>query len=185
MTVERRTAIVTVTILVSVLLCAAGGVWYMRWHNEVEEKNVADESLFNEAARESFTNILGSEISLDDFEGKPLLVTSWASWCPQCADELVLIDRMAGEVGQGKVQVLAINRNEPREQAQRFLATLPSLPNITLMLDKHDHFFAAVGGFAMPETIFYNPAGEIKFHKRGNLTEDDIRTGVSAILAEE
>lgn len=143
---------------------------------------MAEESLFNEEARASYTAITGNEIAIEDFEGKPLLVTAWASWCPQCAGELELINRVVGEVGEGKLRALAINRNEPKEQAQRFLTTFPTLDNITYILDAKDHFFGSVGGYAMPETIFYNPAGEVVFHKRGNLTEDDIRSAAAAAL---
>lgn len=180
-----RSALITVAVLAGILLLAAVAVFFFRAQKEADIKNVADESLFTESAQESFRSIDGGDIALEEYEEQPLLVTSWASWCPQCAGELAMIDRMIGELGQGKVRVLAVNRSEPKEQAQRFLATLPALPNITLMLDQQDHFFDSVGGYAMPETIFYNAAGEIKFHKRGNLTEDDIRTGIEAILAEE
>lgn len=95
-------------------------VFYQRWQKSTSEKDVAEESLFNEEARASYTAITGNEIAIEDFEGKPLLVTAWASWCPQCAGELELINRVVGEVGEGKLRALAINRNEPKEQAQRF-----------------------------------------------------------------
>lgn len=181
----NRSAITTVAVLIGILLIVGTMVFYQRSKKSADERDVADESLFNEVARESYADITGGEVAIEDFEGKPLLVTSWASWCPQCAGELQLIDRVVGEVGEGRLKVLAINRNEPREQAQRFLATLPALPNINYILDKQDHFFGSVGGYAMPETIFYNAAGEIKFHKRGNLTEEDIKTAAAATLAEE
>lgn len=181
----NRTARITIGLLLTILLVLVSIVVYVRTQRAADEKNVADESLFNDSAKEAYRSITGGEIELDEYEEKPLVVTAWASWCPQCADELGLIDRSVGELGQGKVRVLAVNRNEPREQAQRFLSTLPSFPNITFVLDQQDHFFDSVGGYAMPETIFYNAAGEIMFHKRGNLTVDDIKAGLEAVLTDE
>jgi hypothetical protein len=98
---------------------------------------------------------------------------------------LQLLDEVATNYSPDSVTILALNRMEPVHQAQRFLTTIPAVPNITFVQDNQDHFFAAVEGYAMPETIVYNPAGEIVLHKRGNLTRDEIVAAVDAALSSE
>ncbi|MBY0310019.1 TlpA family protein disulfide reductase [Patescibacteria group bacterium] len=147
------------------------------------ERDVAADVLFSAEAKAAYKDMEGREISLETYEDDVVVVTSWASWCPQCAGELTLLNEAVIERNDERLTVLAINRNEPKDQAQRFIATLPSLARINFVLDNQDFFFGSVDGYAMPETIFYNQAGEIVLHKRGNLTPDEVRSGFEAALS--
>lgn len=179
----RRSHLVTLIVLVLLLVVAAVVTYYYRQQASLEARDAAKEALFSPEATAAFTDLEGREVDLAGAEDAIVIATSWASWCPQCALELELLSEVVAERNDDRVEVLALNRMEPKHQAQRFMATLPALPNITFVLDNQDHFFDSVEGYAMPETIFYNQAGEIVLHKRGNLTKDEAVAALEAALA--
>jgi thiol-disulfide isomerase/thioredoxin len=181
----RRTHVLVIAALV-LLLIGAGVVTYVVRNRAVQaERDQAEAALFSEEAQEAFTDLEGREVDLAGVEGEIIIATSWASWCPQCAGELELLNEVVRERNDDRVKVLALNRMEQKYQAQRFMATLPELEKITFVLDNQDHFFGSVEGYAMPETIFYNEAGEIVLHKRGNLTKEEALAALDAAFRTE
>ena len=50
----------------------------------------------------------GNPLSLDVFEGVPILINFWATWCPPCVAELPALDR-ASEKLAGEVKILLIS----------------------------------------------------------------------------
>jgi cytochrome c biogenesis protein CcmG/thiol:disulfide interchange protein DsbE len=112
---------------------------------------------------------------IDENLGKILVVNSWASWCPACADELPDLATLGEEFSDKNVKVLAINRAEPKSTATVFLASINATDGLQLVLDPGDKFYASVGGFAMPETIFYDPQGNVILHVRGQMTYQEMR----------
>ena len=179
----RRRSYIIAVLAITVLAVLAGVVAYVvRERAADRERNEAIPALFGSEASEAYTDLDGNKINIAEIEGKIIIATSWASWCPQCAGELQLLNDLALERNDDRVQVLALNRMEPNHQAQRFMATLPSLPRITFVLDSQDHFFSTVLGYAMPETIFYNADGEIILHKRGNLSMEEAVVALEIAL---
>ena len=179
----RRRPYIIALLAITVLAVLAGVVAYVvRERAADRERNEAKPALFSSEASEAYTDLDGNKIDIAGVEGKIVIATSWASWCPQCVEELQLLNDLALERNDDRVQVLALNRMEPKHQAQRFMATLPSLPSITFVLDNQDHFFNTVLGYAMPETIFYNAEGEIVLHKRGNLTKEEAVAALEKAL---
>jgi len=49
--------------------------------------NYQEIKIGNPAPDFTLTDLNGSKVSLSDFEGKTLLLTFWASWCPTCRAE--------------------------------------------------------------------------------------------------
>ena len=117
-----------------------------------------------------YTDLQGDEVSLINYFGNVLVVSSWASWCPDCSTHLPLLDELAVEYADKGVQVLAINRSEPATTAERFLRTVNATSAVVLVLDPDDKFYKSVEVYAMPETIFYDTKIAISFHSRSSIT---------------
>ncbi len=131
----------------------------------------------------SYTDLEGNTVALSDFKGKPLVVNSWATWIPFSAQELPLMSAIAKEY-EGKVTVLAINRMQDKSFIRAYLDTLPERPELQFLVDPNDTFYKAVGGTAMPETVFYNADGVIVHHFKGVISADELRNTMAALVAE-
>lgn len=145
-------------------------------------QNRADRAANDQAAKifastgetPTYTDIFGNPVALEDYLGSTVVATTWASWSPFSAFDLAKLNTLAESYADSGVVFLAINRKETREQAQRYVATLPELPNLVLVIDSEDKFYGLVGGYAMPETVIFNQAGEIVSHIRGELSVEVV-----------
>lgn len=129
----------------------------------------------------SLVDVEGNTVSSDDFVGKTLVVNAWATWCPFCVDELPDFATVAAEFGD-EVTVIAINRRESQGEVEAFLEELAIGEGIVFLFDPSDSFYQSIGGFAMPETLFVDAAGEIRIHKRGPMELSEIREKAQAVL---
>ena len=79
-----------------------------------------------------YRDMKGNERTLQQFEGKPVLVNLWASWCPPCVVELKEWTRRQEELKKAGVRVLALTMDgmagnkdpDGLEKAKRFLESL-------------------------------------------------------------
>ncbi|SEC97212.1 Thiol-disulfide isomerase or thioredoxin [Rhizobiales bacterium GAS188] len=62
----------------------------------------------------------GSPRKLADFKGKTVLVNLWATWCIPCREEMPALDKLEGNLGSPKFEVVPINidqRNPDKPRA--------------------------------------------------------------------
>jgi len=126
----------------------------------------------------SFKDYDGNIVSLADYPGKSLVINSWAVWCPFCVKELGEFAEIQKELGDSIV-FIAIGRAEPLSVAKPFTDDLGVTDDLVFLLDPSDSFYKSIGGFSMPETIFVDKDGNTRFHKRGPMDADEIRSRVS------
>ena len=130
----------------------------------------------------SYTDLEGNPVNLTAYKGKPLIVNSWATWMPFSKTELPLLEKIKAEKGDA-LNILAINRKEDKEVIKSYMNIFSIPSTIVFLVDPTDHFYKAIGGYAMPETIFYDGDGIIVSHKRGTLTEEELRTLVDSMIS--
>jgi thiol-disulfide isomerase/thioredoxin len=152
-----------------------------RQANQINENTVA---LFsNPEGEEPYTDLLGNPISLERYLGQTLVVVTWASWSPFSTADFSMLTELSEEFKGKEVVLMAINRKESKEQAARFLETLPNINGVVMVLDPRDAFYLTVGGYAMPEVVIYNSKGEVVEHCRGVADKELIKTVVERELA--
>ncbi len=143
--------------------------------NLSEQTLKSDEQFFKKISQIKFQDYQGSQVSLADFKGKPIILNSWASWCHFCLEELSALAQVQAEFGD-KIVIVAINRKEPLEVAKNFSDRAGVTPqNLHLWLDSKDSFYKSIGGFSMPETLFIDKQGNLVEHKRGPIDFQTIR----------
>lgn len=68
----------------------------------------------------SGTDLDGKTISLDDFDGKTVVVNVWGSWCPPCRKEAPALAATATKMRDGGVEFLGISVREDAASARAF-----------------------------------------------------------------
>lgn len=180
-----RSDIIIPIVMIGVVALAVGGVFYYQ-HNKVLTDSAAATSLL--ASSESvapYTDLDGNAIDLRDYFGSIMIVNAWATWCPFCKSELADFEKLASTYADQEVIVLAINRSESKEVAKRFIEKHGPFNHVTFILDQDDRFYDSVGGFSMPETIFYNPDGEVVLQKRGVMKFEEMKQQLQAMIQNE
>ena len=163
-----NSALITGSILIAIVAGVGVFAWYATDGFSSSEPSAAERSLLGEEGATPFTDMAGDEVTLDTFlgSGQYIIVTSWASWCPQCGDQLADLNSFAA-THEAAVSVVAVNRSERSNQAERYLNSLPDTDMLHVILDPDDRFYRDIGGYTVPETVVYDQAGEVVEHYHG------------------
>ncbi len=129
----------------------------------------------------SLRTLDGEEVLLGDYAGQPLVLNAWAIWCPFCKAELPSFVAVQEEYPDD-VLFIAINRSESADAIKEYLLEHDLTDRLLFLRDPNDVFYNAIGGFAMPETLFINAEGDIVEHKRGPLDEAQTRSRAQSII---
>lgn len=101
--------------------------------------------------------VTGEPISLADFEGKPVVINIWASWCPGCRDEAPALKRLSDE--HSEAVVLGIDFQDTTAGAKEFYREFGwEHPSI---FDPSGELAQRLGLFGLPSTLFLNAEHEI------------------------
>jgi len=179
----NRSGLITITILTIVLV---GAAFYAASRVSLDNKNNSEAARTLGTRNDDqirFTDLDGNPVALADYDGTVRVVNSWASWCPFCVNELSDFAELAREFSDEGVVVLAINRKESVVTARAFIDSVGGLADIVFVQDPDDVFYKRIGGFSMPETVFYDEDGNITFHKRGFMSLDEMREHMQDALA--
>ena len=170
-------------LIIILIVIGVGVITYVVTQNSAKDTaNQAKDTLFAPGRDTPYIDELGQPATLDSYFGKIIVVNSWASWSPFSVQELQDLNSVAGEYKDQNVVIVAVNRNENRDQVNRFLTTLPPLTNLIIVTDTADYFYNAVGGYAMPESLIYDEAGTIVEHRKGALTADELRSILDVVI---
>src|SRR5262245_22609877 len=85
----------------------------------------------------------GAPVRLADFTGKVVLVKFWASWCPQCVESFASLDAIDRDYRSRGVDVLAVNVDERRKDADEFLKKHPY--RVRVLFDRRARAFEVFG----------------------------------------
>lgn len=178
-----KTELITFAILLLVIVAVAVYMLFFIDESEVQKRDntPAAQALLLEEGQQSFTTLNGDTVSVSDHFGKIMVVSSWASWCPECNLGLTQLSNLADEFKDKGVVVLAINRAENRFTAERYLQTVTLSENLQIIIDPEDHYFGASAGYAMPETIIYTKDGQEALHQRGYIHIDELKSKVTEL----
>ncbi|MBI1971311.1 MAG: TlpA family protein disulfide reductase [Candidatus Wildermuthbacteria bacterium] len=166
-----------VILVIVILLVLAGGAFFLSSSRSSLPTPANQEKVLSL----SFADYEGKEIALSDFAGKPLVINSWAAWCPFCREELKDFSAVQKELGD-TVVIIAIDRAENLQTAKSYSDALGVTQDLVFLLDPDDSFYRTIGGFSMPETIFLDKTGTIVDHKRGPMKQDEIKQRIEKIL---
>ena len=126
----------------------------------------------------------GPRVRLSDFRGKVVVMEIWASWCPDCKVSFPAADRLYREFKDKGVEVIAVNVDEQRKDAEAFLKAHPH--TLRVMFDPRAKIPEAFGTHGMPTSYIIDPRGMIRYTHEGYDTSTDAayRREIMTLLTE-
>lgn len=118
----------------------------------------------------------GKQVSLSQYQGKPVIVNFWASWCEPCQKETPLLASWYKQQ-HGHVVLLGLDENDTTANALTFAhakgVTYPIGfdPQVTVPL--------AYNVDGLPQTFFLNAQHRIVDHVLGAVTSAQLAKGLS------
>ncbi len=120
----------------------------------------------------------GVEVPLRSFQGKPMVVNLWATWCPPCRREMPALGAM--QARRPDVAFVFVNQGESQGAVQGFLAS-QGLTMDNVMLDAAGQLGKRTGSVGFPTTLFYDARGVLRLRHVGELSEATLSEKLSAL----
>jgi cytochrome c biogenesis protein CcmG/thiol:disulfide interchange protein DsbE len=126
----------------------------------------------------------GQTVTLAGLKGHPVLVDFWASWCPPCRTSIPALDTLYRDFHERGLEVLAINVDERRKDADSFLAGHQYL--MPIIFDAGGKSPRDAGVYGMPTSFLVDRSGTIRFVHRGYSDKvlESYRREILQLLAE-
>lgn len=109
----------------------------------------------------------GHSVSLASFRGKIVCVDFWASWCVACMQALPALDAIGRHHRSAGLEILAVNIDEDRAKADRFLAERLREPSVTPLRDPGGNLLARFGAEGMPALYLIDRDGVVRLVESG------------------
>lgn len=119
-----------------------------------------------------FATFDGASATLADYDGRPLVVNFWASWCPSCVAEMSAAFKPVQEQLGEQVAFLGMNIQDERTLALQLVDETGVL--FDLAEDPDGDLYTELGGLGMPFTVFVSANGLILEKHNGPLTEGQL-----------
>lgn len=104
----------------------------------------------------------GQRLNLEEFEGKPVFVNFWATWCPPCVAEMPSIQKLYDEY-KNKVAFVLISNEETGVINAFFKKYEYSMPVYSLLSNVPSVFETST----IPSTYLIAPSGRVLIKKTG------------------
>ena len=116
-------------------------------------------------------NANGEVVQLADYQGGPLVINLWATWCPPCRREMPVLEN--AQRMRPDVTFLFVNQAESMQSVSTYLATQGlNLDNV--LFDASGRLGQAVGSMALPTTLFYRADGRLINSHLGELSQASL-----------
>ena len=132
------------------------------------EKGVDRSRKGSAAPDASFRDPDGDETSLAEFEGAPVLVNLWASWCAPCVKELPTLEKLEQAHGS-RLAVIAVSQDRaPKASVDAFLAD-KRIGRFAAFHDPEMAVSSALGVQILPTSVLYDSGGREVWRYVGDL----------------
>lgn len=126
---------------------------------------------------------------VEQYRGKPLLVTFWATWCEPCRDEYPMLNALAKEYAPKGLHVVGVDLDDDGDLIlmRRFIARYkPIFPNFRKKKGGESDFVQAVmpgWNGAIPASVFYARDGRQIGHLVGENNRDTYEAAIRMVIS--
>ena len=106
-----------------------------------------------------------------EYQGAPLIVNFWATWCEPCKEEMPHFEAFAAEHGE-QIPVLGVDVQDAPSNAEEFIEELQI--TYDLAVDHDGSYFRETQSVHMPTTLFVDADGTIVYRQAGYMDHDEL-----------
>lgn len=111
-------------------------------------------------------------VALSSYQGRPVVLNLWASWCPPCRREMPVFEQ--AQAAFPNVAFVMVNQGETAEEAQSFLES-EGLSLKDVLLDPSSRAMQAVQSRGLPTTLFFDAQGRQVDSHLGEITMPSLK----------
>ena len=125
----------------------------------------------------------GRSVKLSEYNGKPVLLNFWATWCPPCKDEMPHMEKLYKKYNKEGFEILAVNvttsEKDPKHVGQfvdEYKLTFP------IPLDEKGTVFHEYAIIGYPTSFFIDSDGVIRRKVMGPVIEEELEKEILKLL---
>lgn len=140
------------------------------------------------SAKEAAATLAPIEAALgpgQDLKDKVVYLDFWASWCLPCRQSFPWLKELAARYGQRGLQVVTVNLDKERTEAEKFVKELNV--DLKVVYDADGKLAKQFHVDAMPTSFIFDRKGNPQSRHRGFHVDDkrELDSLINALLAEE
>jgi thiol-disulfide isomerase/thioredoxin len=130
----------------------------------------------------------GYQKLIEQYRGKPLLITFWATWCEPCRDEFPMLNELVKQYAPRGLHVVGVNLDGDGDLIlmRRFITRYkPAFKNYRKEAGGEDAFVQAVmSGWRgeIPASFFYGKDGQMIGHLVGANNRETYEAAIRSLL---
>ena len=127
-----------------------------------------------------------NEVKLSDYEGTPVVLNFWATWCGYCKEEMPYFQEASEKYDEEQVNILMINMTDGRSETKESAIDYMKNNNYTmkLLLDIDQKVASGYRVSGIPRTIFIDKEGYVKYDKVGKIDSETLNTLIEELINE-
>ncbi len=117
-------------------------------------------------------------------KGQVIYIDFWASWCPPCIKSFPFMNQLIEDFKERGLQVVGVNLDEKRSEAEAFLGQFPT--HFTILFDQDKQCAKDFNVMAMPSTYIIDKRGFVRHVHLGFRPDEAgaVRELIDALLDE-
>ena len=120
------------------------------------------------------------EFRLSDYEGSPVVINFWASWCPPCRQESPSFERLWRRYQDAGVLFVGVDIQDEVSDAEAYVREFGlTFPN---GIDPDGAITVEYGVIGLPVTFFIGSSGIVEGRWVGAIPEDKLEEWVNTLL---
>lgn len=134
------------------------------------------------APRLSLTDLKGDDASIDDYQGKVILLNNWATWCPPCKEEMPALEAFFQAHQDDGFMLIAIEAGDPHADVADFVNSFDlSFP---VWLDPSNQALQTFNNYGLPNSYVIDRDGNVKLAWTGPISEPMLEKYVTPLIEE-
>ncbi|MAG95983.1 MAG: redoxin family protein [Alphaproteobacteria bacterium] len=106
-----------------------------------------------------FIDAMGQPHTLQEFQGRVVLLNFWATWCAPCRREMPALDRLQAKLGGDDFMVLALSQDRKGPPVVTAFLQKIAVANLAVYVDPTSRSARAFGAYGLPATVLLDRQG--------------------------